>query len=72
MIGDPGAKRRAWIDAIHYKIKIEGRYENKAVYTVLGLNLDGKKWTMPTQNWSLPLSQLSMYFEGRLDEVLDI
>jgi putative transposase len=32
-----------WLDAIHYKVKTDGRYENKAVYTVLGLNLDGKK-----------------------------
>lgn len=32
-----------WLDAIHYKIKQDGRYENKAVYTVLGLNLEGKK-----------------------------
>ena len=32
-----------WLDAIHYKVKTEGRYENKAVYTVLGLNLAGKK-----------------------------
>lgn len=32
-----------WLDAIHYKIKEEGRYVGKAVYTVLALNLDGKK-----------------------------
>lgn len=32
-----------WLDAIHYKIKENGRYVNKAVYTVLGLNLEGKK-----------------------------
>lgn len=32
-----------WLDAIHYKIKDNGRYVNKAVYTVLGLRLDGKK-----------------------------
>lgn len=32
-----------WLDAIHYKIKVDGRYESKAVYTVLGLNLEGKK-----------------------------
>ncbi|MFT5006240.1 MAG: putative transposase, partial [Paracoccaceae bacterium] len=29
-------------------------------------------WTMPLQNWNLTLSQLSIYFEGRLDDVLDI
>ena len=32
-----------WLDAIHYKIKDEGRYVNKAVYTVLGLNTEGHK-----------------------------
>ena len=25
-----------------------------------------KKWTQPLQNWSLTVSQLSIYFEGRL------
>jgi transposase-like protein len=32
-----------WLDAIHYKIKDNGRYKSKAVYTVLAVNLDGKK-----------------------------
>lgn len=32
-----------WLDAIHYKIRDEGRYQSKAVYTVLALNLEGKK-----------------------------
>lgn len=32
-----------WLDAIHYKVKDQGRYQNKAVYTVLALNLEGKK-----------------------------
>ena len=32
-----------WLDAIHYKIKDGGKYISKAVYTVLGLRLDGKK-----------------------------
>jgi len=32
-----------WMDAIHYKIKEDGRYINKAVYTLLGLNLRGEK-----------------------------
>jgi len=32
-----------WLDAIHYKIKDGGRYETKAVYTVLGMGIDGKK-----------------------------
>ncbi len=32
-----------WLDAIHYKIKDGGKYVSKAVYTVLGVNMDGKK-----------------------------
>ena len=32
-----------WLDAIHYKIKEEGRFVTKAVYTVLGIGIDGKK-----------------------------
>ena len=32
-----------WLDAIHYKIKENGRYLSKAIYTILGLNIDGKK-----------------------------
>ena len=32
-----------WLDAIHYKVKEDGRYVQKAVYTVLGLTLEGKK-----------------------------
>jgi transposase-like protein len=32
-----------WLDAIHYKIKEDGRYVSKAVYTILGLNVEGKK-----------------------------
>ena len=32
-----------WLDAIHYKVKDEGRYVNKAVYTLLALNTEGHK-----------------------------
>lgn len=32
-----------WLDAIHYKIKENGRFISKAVYTILGLTVDGKK-----------------------------
>jgi transposase-like protein len=32
-----------YLDAIHYKVKEDGRYISKAFYTVLGVNLDGKK-----------------------------
>ncbi len=32
-----------WLDAIHYKIKENGKYISKAVYTILGVRLDGRK-----------------------------
>jgi len=31
------------LDAIYYKIKEEGRYITKAVYTIIGIDLEGKK-----------------------------
>lgn len=31
-----------------------------------------KKWTMPMRNWSLTVSQLSIFFEGRLDNYLEM
>jgi len=31
-----------------------------------------EKWTMPIHNWSQALSQLDIYFEGRLDKALEI
>jgi len=32
-----------YLDVIHYKVREEGRYISKAFYTVLGVNLEGKK-----------------------------
>lgn len=32
-----------WLDAIHYKVKDSGRFVSKAVYSVLGVNLEGHK-----------------------------
>ena len=32
-----------WLDAIHYKIRENGRYTSKAIHTLLGLTIDGKK-----------------------------
>ncbi|MFZ3515440.1 IS256 family transposase [Vibrio harveyi] len=32
-----------WLDAIYYKIKEDERYISKAIYTIQGLNVDGKK-----------------------------
>ncbi len=32
-----------WLDAIHFKVKDGGRFVSKAVYTILGLSIKGKK-----------------------------
>jgi len=44
--------------------------ENRLLY--MGNENASKKWTMPLQNWNFTLSQLSINFEGRLDDVLNI
>jgi len=38
----------------------------------LGVQNASRKWTMPLQNWNLTLSQLAIFFEGRLDDALDL
>lgn len=67
------------IEAVHRQFrkltKTKGAFPNensllKLLY--MGIQNASKKWTMPIQNWNLTLSQLSIYFEGRLDGVLDI
>ncbi len=32
-----------WLDAIHYKVRHEGRIVNRAVYSIIGVNMEGKK-----------------------------
>ena len=32
-----------WLDAIHYKIRENGKVVSKAVYTILGVNIEGRK-----------------------------
>lgn len=67
------------IEAVHRQFrkltKTKGAFPNdnsllKLLY--IGIRNASKKWTMPIQNWNLTLSQLTIYFEGRLDKVLDI
>jgi len=67
------------IESIHRQFrkltKTKGAFPNensllKLLY--VGIQNASKKWTMPIHNWSLTLSQLAIYFEGRLDTVLDI
>jgi len=55
--------------------KTKGAFPNenslmKLLY--VGIQNAQKKWTMPIQNWSLTLSQLAIFFEGRLDDALDL
>lgn len=32
-----------WLDAMHYKVRCEGKVEHKALYNILGVNKSGKK-----------------------------
>lgn len=67
------------IEAVHRQFrkltKTKGAFPNqdsllKLLY--LGIQNASKKWTMPIQNWSLTISQLAIFFEGRLDKELKI
>lgn len=67
------------VEAVHRQFrkltKTKGAFPNensllKLLYA--GILNATEKWTMPIQNWSQALSQLAIYFEGRLDHVLDI
>lgn len=67
------------IEAVHRQFrkltKTKGAFPNqdsllKLLY--LGIQNAAKKWTMPIQNWSLTISQLAIFFEGRLDKELTI
>jgi len=67
------------IEAVHRQFrkltKTKGAFPNensllKLLY--LGIQNASKKWTMPIQNWSLTISQLAIFFEGRLDKELSI
>lgn len=67
------------IEAVHRQFrkltKTKGAFPNqdsllKLLY--LGIQNASKKWTMPIQNWSLTISQLAIFFEGRLDKELKL
>ena len=32
-----------WLDAMHYKVKVDGQIQHKAIYNILAINKDGKK-----------------------------
>ena len=67
------------IEAVHRQFrkltKTKGSFPNqdsllKLLY--LGIQNASKKWTMPVQNWALTISQLAIFFEGRLDKELKL
>jgi len=67
------------IEAVHRQFrkltKTKGAFPNqdsllKLLY--MGIQNASKKWTMPVQNWSLTISQLAIFFEGRLEKELKL
>jgi transposase-like protein len=67
------------IEAVHRQFrkltKTKGAFpkENSLLKLLyMGVQNASKNWTIPLQNWNLTLSQLAVYFEGKLDDVLDI
>ncbi len=67
------------IESVHRQFrkltKTKGAFPNensllKLLY--MGIQNANKKWTMPIRNWSLTISQLAIFFEGRLDNKLEL
>jgi transposase-like protein len=55
--------------------KTKGAFPNKDSLLKLlymGIKNAKEKWTQPVHNWSLTISQLAIFFEGRLDEYLEL
>ncbi|MCK5855388.1 MAG: IS256 family transposase [Sulfurovaceae bacterium] len=66
------------IESVHRQFrtltKTKGAFPNdKSLLKLLfaGIRNAEKKWTMPTRNWSLTISQLNIHFKERLKGVLD-
>ena len=67
------------IEAVHRQFrkltKTKGGFPNDdSLLNLLyiGIVNASKRWTMPIQNWNLTLSQMAIFFEGRLDALLDL
>lgn len=67
------------IESVHRQFrkltKTKGAFPNenslmKLLY--MGIQNAKEKWTQPVHNWSLTISQLAIFFEGRLDDYLDM
>lgn len=67
------------IEAVHRQFrkltKTKGGFPNEASLLkllYLGIQNASRRWTMPIRSWNLTLSQLAIFFEGRLDEALQL
>ena len=67
------------IESVHRQFrkltKTKGAFPNensllKLLY--MGIQNAKMKWTQPVHNWSLTISQLAIFFEGRLDNYLEL
>jgi len=67
------------IESVHRQFrkltKTKGGFPNemsllKLLY--MGVKNAEEKWSMPMQNWALTISQLAIFFEGRLDDALGL
>ncbi len=67
------------IESVHRQFrkltKTKGAFPNensllKLLY--MGIQNAEKKCTVPIRNWNLTLSQLAIFFEGRLDDALNL
>ena len=67
------------IESVHRQFrkltKTKGSFPNensllKLLY--MGIENAKEKWTQSVHNWSLTISQLAIFFEGRLDNYLEL
>ena len=67
------------IESVHRQFrkltKTKGAFPNenslmKLLY--MGIQNAREKWTQSVHNWSLTISQLAIFFEGRLDDYFDL
>jgi transposase-like protein len=67
------------VEGLHRQIrkvtKTKGAFSSELALTKLlymAIQNIMKKWTQPVQNWSLTISQLAVFFEGRLHLPLEV
>ena len=64
-----------WMDAMHYKVKVEGKIQNKALYNVLAINTAGQKellgmYLSESEGANFWLSVLTNLQNRGLDDIL--